>query len=506
MPNQYPQTKITPWQHQIDGFNLATNHNAFYYAWDMGAGKTKGGIDFCNSLDSKMTLIVSPNRVMPVWPGQFLVHSHKDFSILAVTKRLGNSVKKARAIYNHIKRCQQTGQRCVVVINYESIWREPIGPVKNENGRVTGLGLLLSNQWDLFIADEAHRVKSPGGRASWMIKSLYSKTNNRLWLSGTPMPHSPLDLYAQFRGLDPTIFGTNFSFFKRQYCVLGGFEGRQVIDWINQDELQKKFYSIAHYVHADDCLDLPDKHDIVVPCELDPKTKRIYDELNKDFISGVDGGIITVKNALDKLTRLAQIAGGYLVYEHEIDEDLIVKKNRIIDNNKIDTTIEIIKDLPPQEPLVIFFRFTNEIQRMTEVINKVFKGKDARRITEVSGRVSEAKDFENGIWQNKTTDTALVQIQAGCEGINLTAARYTFYFSMGFSLGQYRQSRRRTRRPGQTRKCFYYHIVAKGTVDRRILRAMEQKKQVVNCILGEVKSELGKTLSMAEAPNFFLKN
>ena len=57
MPVQYPQTRITPWQHQIDGFDLAKNQNAFYYAWDMGAGKTKGAIDLCNYLNSNLVSV-----------------------------------------------------------------------------------------------------------------------------------------------------------------------------------------------------------------------------------------------------------------------------------------------------------------------------------------------------------------------------------------------------------------------------------------------------------------
>lgn len=500
----YPQTNIPPWQHQVDGFDIAKKHNAFYYAWDMGAGKTKGAIDYLNHINSDLVLIICPNKVIPVWPGQFKIHSHKKFNVLPIVKKFGNSSKKANVIHEHIQRCKQTGERCVIVINYESFWREPIGPIYNDAGRISGLGVLLSQQWNIIIADEAHRIKSPSGKASWMMKRLHKKSNRRLFLSGTPMSHSPLDLYAQFRALDPDIFGTNFSFFKRRYCELGGFEGRQVIGWINQQELQEKFFSIAHHVSADECSDLPDTQDIIIPCHLDSKAKRIYDELNKDFIAGVEGGLITVNNALDKLLRLAQIAGGYLVYEHEIDEDTTVKKNRIIDNSKIDTTIEIIKDLPPEEPVIIFFRFTNEIERMTEALQKAFK--DERKICEISGRISQPIDFKDGVWQNKETNIVLANIQAGSEGIDMTAARYCFYFSMGFSLGQYMQSRKRPHRPGQTRKVFYYHIVATGTVDRKILTAMKDKKRVVNSVLAQTKMDLGKNGSMTDAPNFLLNN
>lgn len=286
---------------------------------------------------------------------------------------------------------------------------------------------------------------------------------------------------------------------------MGGFEGRQVVGWINQDELQQKFYSIAHHVKSEDCLDLPEKQSIIIPCDLDPKAKKIYNDLDNDFIAGVGDGVITASNALVKMLRLAQIAGGYLQYEHEIDEDKTVTKDRIIDNSKIETLIELIKDLPPHEPVIIFVRFRNEIIRIRKAIEQSFTGSDKRNITEVSGTVDEPLDFVDSVWQNKFTDTAIVQIQAGCEGIDLSAAHYTFYFSMGFSLGQYRQSKKRMHRPGQTKKCFYYHIIATGTIDRKIMTAIKEKKRIVNSVLNQTKISLGKNASMIEdAPNFLL--
>ena len=92
---------------------------------------------------------------------------------------------------------------------------------------------------------------------------------------------------------------------------MGGYENRQIIKFIRTKELHNKFFSIAHYVKAEDALDLPDKQDITIECELNAKTKRIYHEINSEFISMVDAGVITVDNALVKLLRLSQIAGEY---------------------------------------------------------------------------------------------------------------------------------------------------------------------------------------------------
>jgi SNF2 family DNA or RNA helicase len=493
----YPPTKTVPWQHQKNTWAKAKGHAAFYVAHDMGCGKSKLGVDMTNAIATQAppkVLIICPSKVVPVWPGQFNTHSYLDINVMAPTK--GTCRDKSLEIEDYIKRCDSLKIPAVVVLNYEAIIRPPLAPSYDGNSkRIKDKGLLLKYKWDLLICDEAHRIKAPNGRISWQATRIARQAKRRLMLSGTPMPHSPLDIYAQYRALNPNIFGTSFTRFRARYCIMGGFEGRQVIDYQNLTELNQKFYSIADYVEADEVLDLPDKVDRVLTCDLSPKAKRIYNELEREFVAMVDQGIITVNNALDKLLRLAQIANGHLVYEEVTDdiETKATKQSTIIDNSKIELTIETLKDLPPSEPVVIFCRFHNEMDRLKEAIEKSFKGtkenyyKDKRIVSEVSGRVRHMTDFKDGVWLAKESNTLIAQIQAAGEGIDLTAARYNFYFSMGFSLGQYRQSRRRTRRPGQNRRVFYYHIVARGTVDRKILYAIKQKREIVNSVLEQTK-------------------
>src|SRR5207302_255726 len=81
------------------------------------------------------------------------------------------------------------------VLNYDSAWRSPFAE------------WALKQKWDLVVADEIHRCKAPGGKASRFLARLGKAARFRLGLSGTPMPHSPLDVYAYYRFLDPRIFG-----------------------------------------------------------------------------------------------------------------------------------------------------------------------------------------------------------------------------------------------------------------------------------------------------------
>jgi len=439
-------------------------------------GKTKYAIDDINGFDSRSVLVICPAKVIPNWKKQFAINSaYEGYDVISLSD--GSSSDKAKAMVSHMDKCSVRGTRPVVVTNYETFWREPFGCTMSSTNKyaVKKFGLLHKYRWGHIIYDEIHRIKSPGGVASMFAKRLRGKADRILGLSGTPMPHSPLDIYAQMRAIDPTIFGTSYSAFKAAYAVMGGFQNKQVLRYINLDELTKKFFEHAHYVSADDALDLPPYSDITVECTLDPKTMQIYHQLDKDFIAEVDSGVITVDNALEKLLRLQQITTGHVVFED--------KKEKYIDNNKIDTMLEIVEDLNPTEPVVIFYLFKQEGDRLAEGLKKL-----KRTVARISGAVDEQELFESGV-----ASVALVQIQSGCEGLdNLKRARYCIYGCTGFSLGRVNQSRRRLWRPGQTRKVIYYSVVAKNTVDEKIARAIIKKQNIVDYIMIELYQKLGK--------------
>lgn len=473
---KYPPSKTQPWSHQVQAWDLIQKNDAYYLAHDMGVGKTKTAIDAANGLDAKSIIVICPKKVIPHWSKEFNRHSHKNYKVFLVEK--GNSAQKAKYIQEQIKKCQRYNQPYVIVINWDSFWRKPIGPALSKRKKLLEIGQLMSNEWDLLIADEAHRAKSPGGKASWGLKFLAKNCKRKLFLSGTPMPHSPVDIYAQYRALDSSVFGTNFQAFKSRYCIMGGFENRQIVRFVNMEDLHARMYTRMHHVKADDVLDLPDEMDITRTCELNPATMKIYNELETEFIVEVAEGVLTVKNALSKALRLAQITEGILPLDR-------VNKAKTIDNNKIETSIEIIEDLPPDEPVVVFYRFDPEVKRFEDAIASLNKKSGQHRtVAVISGNRNELEKFESG-----NANVALVQIQSGSEGLDaLKRAKYCIYLSLGFSLGQYLQSRARIRRPGQqASKVFYYHVVAKGTIDEKIIKAMRKKEEIIDYVMRKIK-------------------
>jgi SNF2 family DNA or RNA helicase len=106
-----------------------------------------------------------------------------------------------------------------------------------------------------------------------------------------------------------------------------------------------------------------------------------------------------------------------------------------------------------------------------------------RVVGTICGFLDSPEDFYDGIWHGTHTNTLIVQVQAGGEGIDLTVSNYCLFFSKDFSLGNYRQCKKRLHRPGQTKKTFYYHIICPGTVDQKIMDAIEKKREIVDYIL-----------------------
>jgi SNF2 family DNA or RNA helicase len=117
------------------------------------------------------------------------------------------------------------------------------------------------------------------------------------------------------------------------------------------------------------------------------------------------------------------------------------------------------------------------------------------RVSEMMGRSyfelsGESKELTQ--WQDDDTGSVLgVQIQSGSLGVSMVRSRYAVFYSLGFSLGDYQQALARPHRPGQTRPVTYYHLVADGTVDQKVYKALQAKKNVIEAILEPYQKKAG---------------
>lgn len=424
---------VTPWQSQVDAAQWAAERPAAMLAKDMGTGK---------SITALLALNAGP--LHPVL--------------------LCNGDTKARA--KKLRReLTTTARGLCAIVNYDSVWRGDLAKAISET------------QWDAIILDESHRIKSPTGRASkWLAKLAQQQPQaKRLLLTGTPMPHSPLDIYGQFRFLDPEVLGSSFVGFRRRYadCDIR-FPGK-VKRWLRQDELASKTDPHIWRVKVDDVLDLPEAIHEVLPVPLDGKAFRYYRDLERDMVAEIDAGTVTVANALTKLLRLQQATGGYA----RTDESGTV----LIDGtpSKVAVLEDRLADLPETEPVVVFCRFRTDLDEVGAMARRL-----GRPYAELSGNENTLAQ-----WQEGNATIIGVQIQSGGAGIDLSRSAYCFYYSLGFSLGDYEQSLARLRRPGQTRCVRYYHLVTQGTVDEQVYAALRERRSVVDAVMERLSPRTG---------------
>ena len=436
---------------QREAIELLSNgrHNGLLLDWEMGIGKSRVIVEIIKRHMPQRVLVASPKPVMSVWPDQLEQWWPDHAKYVNVTK-LDGTVKQAT------DRLKSIREPVIVIVNYDRVWRQSLARA------------ILSRSWDLVVADEVHRIKSPGSKVSMFFRSLSKHATLRIGLSGTPMPHSPLDIYAIARFIDPTIYQSTAAAFRSTYAVYGGpiinGRARQVVDYKNMHDFADRYAQLANVVKRKDVLtDLPPVAAQRVRVDMSADAERTYRSLSDDLMAQVSEGVITAANAMVAVMRLQQISSGYGAIENDDGTTRPVQ----IDTAKRQAMKELIEDMPRREPVVVFARFRWDLDVIASVAEEL-----GRPMYELSGRA----DHVRGVWRPEQPGGVLaVQAQAGGVGIDLTAACYVIYYSHTTNCGDYLQSLARVDRPGQTRPVMIYHLLASGTVDEKIIAAHERR-------------------------------
>lgn len=423
----------------------------------VGAGYQMGKV--------KKVLIVAPTSVCAVWPKEFNDYANFKYTVKVL---LGNKKSRIKALDDLDKFPFEALK--VAVINYESTWREDI------------FDRLLAFDADLIIADESQRIKTHDAAQSKAMHQLGDKARYKLILSGTPVQNEAVDIFSQYRFLDPTIFGRNFYAFRGRYCVMGGFNRKQIVQYRDLDALIKKEHSIAYRVTKDEALDLPEQTFENRYITLSKKERNIYDKLRRDSFTELDGGgTITATTVLTKLLRLQQFTGGFLV-----EDD--AARPQLVSRGKLDALADILQDyvVEGKKKLVIFARFIPEVMEIINLSNGII-GKYGMNTVSIYGDIK--KELRGDIVQQFQTDpmtTVFVgQIDTAGTGITLTAADTCVYYSENFNYATYEQSLSRIHRIGQRNACLYIHLVAEKTVDELILKALAAKEDLAKSIVDD---------------------
>lgn len=446
-----PGTKL--WRHQHAAILFAMRLKACLWQIGLGAGKTLAALELIRSRRHHRVLVVAPLAVLPAWKQQ--VREHAPEIEIKILDR-GSAKQKLAKAATFIP--VLTGTKRILVVNYETLWRKPFGE------------WVLRAGFDLVIYDEAHKLKSPGSKVSLYARRLGAAVPHTLALTGTPLPSSPLDAYALFRGLGETgLFGSSFARFRAKYAEMGGYGGYEVTGYKNTDDFNERYYRITFRADRD-VLDLPPVQHVVRSAPLPPGVRRQYADLKRHFVIDVNEGRVTAGNALVRLLRLQQLASGDLALDGGETQEIHKRKTALL----LDALEEI-----GNEPVVVFCRFRRDLERVHEVADHLGRGS-----LEISG---EYKELERWQQDSGTFPILAAQIQAGGVGVSMVRARYVVFMSLGFSLADYEQALARSHRPGQDRAVTYVHLVMEGTVDEQVHQALRKKKQVIEEILKEAK-------------------
>ena len=464
--------KVKPYEHQISAFNFvckklgllpdsAYSSSGYGAAllMEMGTGKSLTALAVAGALYNagriKRALVVAPLSVVGVWDEEFGKFADFDYA-LAVLK--GSGEKKADMLH------RMTGATLqVAVINYESAWRLEKA--------------LAAWKPDLIIADEGHKIKSHNISASKALHRLGAAAKYRMLLTGTPVTNKAIDVFSQYKFLDPRIFGQSFYSFRNNYFFMTGYGNHTpVLKKTMVLELTRRMHSIAFRATKAECLDLPSTTDIVRRIALEPRAAKLYQSLVQESYAELSEGEVTITNVLTKLLRLSQLTGGFI----GSDESSVAEQ---VSTAKLDVLEDIIDAaIEENHKLVVIARFVPELDAICAMLEK-------KRINYslIKGGV-KYRDEQVARFQNDSDVPIFVgQIATAGLGLTLTSASTMVFYSLDYSMSNFEQCKARIHRAGQRMPCTYIYLAAQGTVDEKVIKALKSKANLAKTLVDDYR-------------------
>ncbi|MDR1262541.1 MAG: DEAD/DEAH box helicase [Oscillospiraceae bacterium] len=439
------------------------------FLMDMGTGKTLTSIAVVGALYQadriRRVLIVAPLSILGVWRDEFAKFAAFDYRLVALT---GSTAKKAdmpRDAHRIVGNANNAHPPLIItVVNYESAWR-----LERE---------IILWKPDMIICDEGHKIKTPNTAASKAMHRIGARAAYRLLLTGTVITNKALDVFSQWKFLNPLIFGTKYSHFKARYFDAAGYGGyTMILKKHMETELMDKVHSIAFRARKADCLDLPETTDITRYVDLKPSANRIYHDLVRESVAELDRGEITVTNVLTRLLRLSQLTGGFLS-----DDDGGAPQQ--VSTAKMDALSDILDTMLEEgRKLVIIARFIPEINAIRKLLEK-----RGAAYSLIMGGVTD-RDEQVSWFQNDVSVPVFIgQIATAGLGVTLTASSTMVFYSLDYSMSNFEQAKARIHRVGQEEKCTYIYLTVRGTVDDKVLQALRDKADLAHSLIDDYRS------------------
>ena len=425
---------------------------------DMGLGKTLQIIAFLLSQKKSKSIVVVPTSVIYNWMDEFekfapsirvgLVHgskSKRDKVLRDFKRGLGIKIEEENLKEKSYEKYD------VLLTTY--------GTLKNDEKAYENLS------FDYCIIDEAQNIKNPSAQATLSVKNIKSRCN--IALTGTPIENNLMELWSIFDFVMP-----GYLFTKER------FRERFILDESNLSELKSLITPfILRRLKEDVLSELPEKLEKKYLVEMKGKQKQLYSFYVKAIKNQLNENKSSEKSGRDKINLFA-----YLTKLREIclDPSLVVP-DYTGESSKLTVVKEIVKDASESgKKILLFSQFTSVLQKIEED----FKKEDISYLyldggTSAKDRVERVKKFN----EDSNIKVFLISLKAGGVGLNLTSASVVIHFDPWWNPAVEDQATDRAHRFGQENKVEVIKLVAKDTIEEKIVLMQEDKRELIQSLM-----------------------
>jgi hypothetical protein len=324
-------------------------------------------------------------------------------------------------------------------------------------------------QFDYVVLDEAQAIKNPASESAKSARLL--RADHRLALSGTPVQNHLGELWSLLEFLNPGMLGASKAFSSIVAGVDRGAsaETRQFLAGaLRPFILRRTKEQVAR--------DLPEKFEQTIFCELDKQQRALYDELKEHYRQALltkieqDGLAKSKLQVLEALLRLRQAAcHPGLLSKTRLDEA----------SAKLDTLLPRLAEVAEEgHKSIVFSQFTSFLAIVRKKLDEqgvVYEYLD--------GKTRDRQQHVDRFQTDENCKLFLVSLKAGGLGLNLTAAQYVFLLDPWWNPAVEAQAIDRAHRIGQTEKVFAYRLIAKDTVEEKVLKLQQSKRDLADAII-----------------------
>jgi SNF2 family DNA or RNA helicase len=466
--------KTKPFAHQLKALEMSWDKKVFAYFMEMGTGKSKVLIDNMSMLYDKGlingALIIAPKGVYKNWfDSEIPTHMANHIEKTMVLWESNGGKSKEKELDTLFKSSYDFH---ILIMNVEAL--------STKKGKQFAERFLNCHK-TLMAIDESTTIKNPGAIRTKTIIGLGKYVLYKRILTGSPVTKSPLDLYTQCWFLDPWLLEQqSYYSFRTRYALTRkiNVSGRQVeivVGYRNLGELSEKLKPFSHRVLKDDCLDLPPKTYMKRTIQLSEEQSKVYKQMKEIALATLNGKLTTTHNVITQLMRLHQITCGHFKSDDGTTQTL--------KSNRLDELMDVLSEM--EGKAVIWAHYRYDIEVIVEAIKKEYGDKSV--VTYYGDTSTDDRQKAIKLIQDPESSVRFIvgTPQTGGYGITLTGASTMIYYSNGYDLEKRQQSEARIDRIGQEKPMTYIDIIAEGTVDEKIVKALRTKVNIATEVLGE---------------------